>query len=136
MTEPLPTEAQIADLVPAFYARVRGDALLGPVFAAAVEDWDEHHAKLTAFWSSVMLTSGRYKGRPLPAHVKHADAISDASFECWLALWRETTDEMLDPISAAALQDKAARIAESLSLGIAFNRDPVSAMRAGRVSAA
>ena len=54
------------------------------------------------------------------AHVKHADRIDAASFQRWLGLWRETTDELFDAASAAALQDKAARIAESLTLGIDF----------------
>jgi hemoglobin len=70
-----------------------------------------------------MLTSGRYKGRPLPVHIKHAEAIDTHSFERWLAIWRQTTDRLLDPQSAALLQGKAARIAESLALGIQFNRD-------------
>src|SRR5688572_18733010 len=123
------TEASLKALVDAFYAKVRLDRLIGPVFNSAIDNWPEHLDKLQAFWSSVMLTSGRYKGRPLPAHVKHGDSISPASFDRWLALWRETTDEMLDAASAAALQDKAGRIAESLSLGIAFHRDRGSALR-------
>ena len=122
------TEESLRQLVNAFYAKVRRDPLIGPVFEAAIADWPEHLDKLQSFWSSVMLTSGRYKGRPLPAHIKHADAISAASFERWLAIWRETTDEMLDPRSAAALQEKAGRIAESLSLGISFHRNREAAL--------
>ena len=77
---------------PAFYARVRQDALIGPVFNGAIGDWPEHLDKLQAFWSSVMLTSGRYKGRPLPAHISHGATITPATFERWLELWRETTE--------------------------------------------
>ncbi len=128
------SEESLKVLVDSFYAKVREDASIGPVFNRAIDDWPEHLDKLQAFWSAVMLTSGRYKGRPLPAHVKHADSISAASFERWLALWRETTDELLDPTSAATLQEKAGRIAESLSLGIAFQKDPEAALR--RVRAA
>lgn len=124
------TEDALKALVDRFYRKVRRDDLIGPVFNRAIDDWPEHLQKLQAFWSSVMLTSGRYKGRPLPAHVKHSDSISSASFERWLAIWRETTDEMLDPESAAALQEKAGRIAESLSLGIAFHRDREAALGA------
>lgn len=116
------TEESLRSLVNEFYRRVRADPLIGPVFNKAIGDWQEHLDKLQAFWSSVMLTSGRYKGRPLPAHIKHADEISGASFERWLAIWKETSDELLDPDSAAALQEKAGRIAESLSLGIQFSR--------------
>ena len=116
------TEAKLKELVELFYGRVRKDPLIGPVFNKAIDDWPEHLDRLQAFWSSVMLTSGRYKGRPLPAHIKHADSISAESFERWLMLWREATEEVLGPPAAAAMQEKAERIAESLSLGIAFSR--------------
>jgi hemoglobin len=119
-------EEALTVLINIFYAKVREDDLIGPVFNRAIADWPEHLAKLQSFWSSVMLTSGRYKGRPLPAHVRHAESISAASFERWLGLWRETTDELFEPGPAAALQEKAERIAESLSLGIDFHRDPGS----------
>ena len=122
------TEAGLEALVERFYARVRRDPLIGPVFNDAIHDWPEHLTKLQAFWSSVMLTSGRYKGRPLPAHVKHGDRITPAAFERWLTIWRETTDELMPPAAAAALQEKAGRIAESLSLGIAFARDGAGAL--------
>ncbi len=116
------TEDSLKLLVDTFYARVRQDDLIGPVFNRAIDDWPDHLDRLQAFWSSVMLTSGRYKGRPLPAHIKHGDAISPAGFERWLGLWRETTEELLDAESAAAMQEKAERIAESLMLGIQFHR--------------
>jgi hemoglobin len=128
------SEAALHDLVEHFYGRVRADPLIGPVFNRAIGDWPEHLAKLQSFWSSVMLTSGRYKGRPLPAHLKHSDAIDAPAFQRWLSLWKESTDALFDPPSAAALQDKAARIAESLALGIQFNRDPQTAL--GRRGAA
>lgn len=98
----------------------RRDPELGPVFNGAVEDWDEHLQTLARFWSSVMLTTGRYKGNPLAAHMKHVTAISPALFERWLALWRQTTDELVAPSAARQLQAKAERIAESLQLGLFF----------------
>ena len=113
-------EESLRALVDLFYSRVRRDPLIGPVFNSAIQDWPEHLEKLQAFWSSVMLTSGRYKGRPLPAHIRHAEAITAQSFERWLALSGKTTEELMPPAAAAALQEKAARIAESLSLGINF----------------
>jgi hemoglobin len=107
---------------------VRADPLIGPVFEQAINAWPEHLVKLQSFWSSVMLTSGRYKGRPLPAHIKHADKIDARAFQRWLALWTESTDALFDPESAAALQDKASRIAESLALGIQFSQRPQMAL--------
>jgi hemoglobin len=113
-------EAALKHLVDTFYDRVRGDRLIGPVFNDAIADWPEHLDKLHAFWSSVMLTSGRYKGQPLPAHVRHGARIDGAAFERWLALWKQVSEELFDPAIAARFQEKAARIAESLQLGIRF----------------
>ena len=86
------SEESLQALVHAFYAKVRQDPLIGPVFNGAIANWDEHLNKLQAFWSSVMLGSGRYQGRPMPAHIKHAHVISRLSFQRWLLLWGETTD--------------------------------------------
>lgn len=113
-------EDQLTGIVHAFYERVRRDEYIGPLFNAAVEDWDEHLDRLSRFWSSVMLTSGRYKGNPMAAHRQHVEAITPAMFDRWLALWAEVTDELVPPPAAAALQAKAAHIAESLKLGLFF----------------
>jgi hemoglobin len=110
----------LGTLMARFYARVRADAELGPIFNDAIADWPEHLEKLAAFWSSVMLTSGRYKGNPMMAHLKHKSRITPELFDRWLALWDRTTDELMAPEAAAALQSKAARIAESLQLGMFF----------------
>ena len=112
------TEEQLATLVDRFYAKVRQDAALGPVFNGAIDDWPGHLDKLGAFWSSVMLTSGRYKGNPMAAHLKHRERILPAMFERWLALWGETAREILGEQAAAGVIAKAERIAESLQLGM------------------
>ena len=49
-------------LVDSFYAKVRADSELGPIFKRAIPgDWGPHLATMHDFWSSIMLTSGRYK---------------------------------------------------------------------------
>lgn len=113
-------EAALPALLDRFYARVRADAELGPVFNDAIGDWDHHLGTLTDFWSSVMLTTGRYKGNPMAAHLKHAARIPSGMFERWLTIWGETTDEMVSPPVAAAMQAKAARIAQSLDAALHF----------------
>lgn len=116
------TEDDIARLVPRFYARVRVDAVLGPIFEDRIDDWPRHLSKLEAFWSSVMLTSGRYKGQPMVAHLRHAEHMTADNFRRWLSLWTEVTEEVLGPALASEFQSKAARIAESLQLGVQFQR--------------
>jgi hemoglobin len=129
-------ETQLEAVIPRFYARVRQDALIGPVFDGAIVDWDDHLKKLVAFWSSVMLTSGRYKGNPVAAHMKHMGAITPAMFDRWLALWAEVTEEMLPGPTASLLQRKAERIAESLKLALYFRLPPVPGSPSAFTSAA
>ena len=120
-------EEALGRLVERFYARVRRDEALGPVFNGAIDDWPHHLEKLKAFWSSVMLTTGRYKGNPMAAHMKHR--IEPAFFARWLALWRETAGELFAPPVAERFRDKAERIAESLKLAL-FYRPGSSRARA------
>jgi hemoglobin len=112
------TDAALARLVEIFYAKVRQDPLIGPIFNAAVHDWDAHLEKLAGFWSSVMLTSGRYKGNPFAAHQKHP--LTPPMFERWLALWDETAGEMFEPQAADQLRAKAHSIGASLQQGLFF----------------
>ena len=130
------SEAEISVLIDTFYARVRQDSLIGPVFNDAIHDWPHHLEKLQAFWSSVMLGTGRYKGRPMPAHVQHGDRISRASFDRWLALWRSTTADLFEDGPAAAFAEKAERIGESLLMGILFHKDRAALLRAEQANAA
>lgn len=128
--ETLVNEDEISLLVESFYAKVREDPALGPVFNGAITDWPEHLEKLSAFWSSVMLTSGRYKGNPMAAHLKHLETIRTPMFERWLELWRETARETLGEHGAAGVIAKAERIAESLQLGMFFRLQPRGAAAA------
>ncbi|HEY9553352.1 group III truncated hemoglobin [Allosphingosinicella sp.] len=125
---------QLTKVVHAFYARVRQDDRIGPLFNAAVEDWDEHLDRLSRFWSSVMLTSGRYKGNPMAAHRRHAEAIEPSMFDRWLELWADVTDELMPPAAAAAMQAKAAHIADSLKLGLFFRVPPHEPQASARAS--
>lgn len=113
-------EAMIHCLVHAFYERVRGDTVLAPVFDARITNWQSHLARLCAFWSSVVLMTGRYHGRPMQAH---APLPVDAQhFDRWLALFEGTARDVCPPAAAALFIEKARMIAQSLELGIATGR--------------
>ena len=91
-------EAYISTLVDEFYTRVRADEMLGPIFARAITgDWEPHLATMRAFWSSVMLTSGRYKGNPMIKHMR-LEGMKPQLFMRWLALFRDAGFEVLDLI--------------------------------------
>ena len=112
-------EHAIATLVDHFYEKVRVDAQLGPVFNAAVHDWDEHKALLTSFWSSVALRTGSYSGNPMAAHRPHP--IRAEHFDHWIALWLETSTEVLDEASATVMLEYAERIGRSLKYGLGIH---------------
>lgn len=118
------TEDTIRMLVDAFYARVRRDATLGPIFDAAIaaDAWPAHLEKMYAFWSSVMLTSGRYKGDPVSTH-RHVAGIEPPLFGNWLDLFEATAAELFTPDLAEQFAVKARRIAESLKLAMFFRAD-------------
>ena len=117
------SEDTIRHLVDRFYVKVRADPQLGPIFERAIPgDWGPHLATMHNFWSSVMLTSGRYKGNPVAVHLR-LEGIEPQLFERWLALFDETCRELLDEDIAAAFRAKAARIAESLKLALFYRSD-------------
>lgn len=117
------TEDGIRRLVDAFYEKVRADPQLAPIFHRAIPgDWEPHLATMRDFWSSVMFTSGRYKGNPVAVH-KRLDGMEPELFGRWLALFGETCEELFAEPIAASLREKAARIAESLRLALFYRPD-------------
>jgi hemoglobin len=127
------TEDAITRLVDSFYAKIRADAELGPIFMRAIPgDWGPHLATMRNFWSSVMLTSGRYKGNPIAVH-QRVEGMELRLFDRWLSLFEQTCDELFDAPVAAGFRAKAHRIAESLKLALFYRPDrpwPPSASRA------
>jgi hemoglobin len=111
------TEPQLRTLVENFYATIRQDEALGPIFNDIVQDWPEHLDRLTAFWSGVMLGSGRYSGNPMAKHVAIRSRLSPALFSRWLSLWGHSARALLPPDAAATIEATAARIAHNLQRG-------------------
>lgn len=115
------SEAEIARLVAAFYERVRAHPTLAPIFAAAIgegaDEWVAHEEKLCRFWSSLMRRSGAYHGDPYGAHLR-LPGLTPAMFGEWLALFEACAAETLPPETAQAFNDRAARVARSLRMGI------------------
>ena len=110
-------DAMIERLVRTFYARVQADPLIGPVFAARIEDWDAHIAKLCAFWSSVALMTGRYHGQPMQTHLELP--VAAEHFDRWISIFEAAANELCPPVAAAHFIERARRIADSFELGIA-----------------
>ncbi|RLQ89495.1 group III truncated hemoglobin [Notoacmeibacter ruber] len=126
--------ADISVTVDRFYDAVRQDERLGPLFDGIIGDrWPVHLDKMKAFWRSVLLRTGEYHGRPVPAHNGIVD-LQSSDFERWIALFDATTEELFDPQGATAIQAVARRVGSSLWLarfGSPFNSPP-DALRSAR----
>lgn len=125
-------EAMVHRMVHGFYARIRADAVLGPIFndAIAEDRWPTHLANMVDFWSSVLLMTGRYSGRPMAAHLlldaKRGEAqmprLDQPHFDRWLELFRATAAEICPPDAAALFVNRAEKIAQSFVMGLRFQR--------------
>jgi hemoglobin len=111
-----PNEANIRQLVDAFYRRVDDDSLLGPIFARELAGrWDAHLAKMTTFWSSLVLGTKAYRGNVQEAHRPLGD-IEPQHFARWLTLFLDTVNTRYEPAAAVQFMEPALRIAQSLQL--------------------
>ena len=109
-------EEVLRELVHRFYGKVRQDRLLAPIFEERISSWAPHLERMVAFWSSVALMTGRYHGRPVPAHAPLP--VDTQHFGRWLELFRETAGEVCTPAGAAHVIERAERIARSLQVAV------------------
>lgn len=122
----------IDDLVETFYARIREDDLLGPIFAERIADWPSHLTRMKAFWRSVLHNSGEFSGNPMLKHLA-IPGLEFRHFSRWLDLFYETLREAEGRRAATELVGARARmIADSLLTAIAMRRDGLLGGRAGK----
>lgn len=112
------SEQEISELVDRFYAKVRQDEEIGPIFNAVIDDWPYHLALLKNFWSTVLNTTGRYKGDPMMKHLQLS--LDPPHFRRWLELFEQTARETMQPDHAELIVEKAERIAQNFMAGIAY----------------
>lgn len=122
--------ASIDKLVSTFYGRAREDDVIGPIFSEAVDDWDHHIERISEFWSSVILKTGRYDGRPMPPHIRLG--LKNEHFDRWLQLFEQTARDIFPPDGAIVFIDRARRIADSFEMAIATHSGQIAAPRHSR----
>ena len=116
----------IAALVQAFYDKIRGDSVLGPIFNDMISNWEQHLEHLTTFWDcSLFMTSKRtqsYSGNPIKAHIKVDDftknSIGEKHFGIWLNHWVQTIDDMFEGDTARKAKLKARKMATFIHIKI------------------
>jgi hemoglobin len=108
------TEADVRVLVDEFYAAVRGDALLNPIFTEVAQvDWAHHLPQMYAFWSGQILGKSGYVGQPFAAHMKLP--VEREHFQRWLALFHAAVERHFAGPGAKRAKDAAASIAHAFA---------------------
>ncbi len=111
-------------LVTTFYAAIRKDELLGPIFNSHISEkqWPMHLEKLTDFWMTALFGIAGFKGNPGQAH-RDVDKnlnynVDQIHFGTWLQLWFNTIDELYEGPIAQRAKDAARKMATSQYLTI------------------
>ena len=120
------TPEQINAQVRAFYARVRQDAVLGPVFANHVTDWSAHEEKIASFRRNAILFERSYDGNPQRVHIERPD-VKPEMFAHWLDLFEEVATQTLPPETATPWVALARRIGGGMKAGVQSARQPKDA---------
>jgi len=104
-------EEDAANLVHTFYAKVRADELLGPIFEPIIKDnWDPHSKRMVDFWSTILLYTRKYNDDPMPKHMQLP--VEKQHFDRWLFLFNETLDDLFAGEIAENAKLRAASIAK------------------------
>ena len=120
--------SDVNQLVNVFYAKIRKDHLLGPIFNKhiAEDQWPEHLSKLTDFWETNLFGIPKFKGNPTAKH-RNVDAemnhsIDQVHFGKWLQLWFETINDLFEGELAQKAKDAARKMSTGQFLAIWSNR--------------
>ena len=114
-------QEDIRRLIDAFYAHVRADELLGPVFAARIPagHWPAHLDTLTRFWTAALLgQDAGYRGNPGAKHLYLP--IEGAHFTRWLALFGQTVDRLFAGDNAAEIKVRALKMGDLFQVKMAM----------------
>ena len=118
-------ESFISDMVDGFYASVRDDDLLGPIFAERISDWPPHLARMKQFWRPILHNSGESSGHPMARHIA-IPGLEHRHFTRWLELfYANLTAISQDSRAPELVGGRAHMIAESLLTGILVKRDGI-----------
>ncbi|MBV9490191.1 MAG: group III truncated hemoglobin [Verrucomicrobia bacterium] len=102
----------LARLLRHFYADVRQDPLIGPIFNAQITNWSEHLAIIASFWETLLGAARTYSG-PMP--MMHLPlGLQPEHFERWLFLWQANCRAQLPADAAGEMISLARHLGQRL----------------------
>jgi truncated hemoglobin YjbI len=123
------SEAELRELVRAFYEAALKDPLIGPVFSRTVADWDHHYDIVQKFWSRALLGTTRYTGSPFTPHLSLH--LKPESFERWVALFKTIAERHLKPAAACAAISRVEHMSVCFQAGLFPPKIPSQTSAAG-----
>jgi hemoglobin len=108
------SRADCERLVRAFYGRALVDPMIGWIFVDVAKlDLETHVPRIAAFWETILLGAQSYSGSAFAPHAALHEQIGlrSGQFQRWLALWRETVDELFAGEVAELAKAHAVRVA-------------------------
>lgn len=118
-------------MVTTFYATVRKDDVIGPIFNRIIpeEKWPDHLERLTDFWESVALGHYTYVGNPRIVHqevdAKEHYGITQQHFSRWIHLWFENVDSLFQGPLADHAKNTARKMSSALFIAM-YEKRPAS----------
>lgn len=104
--KPLETPEDIHTLVSSFYDKVLEDALLAPFFSKL--DFSRHLPQMEHFWRFALLSEAGYTTNVTEKHLHMP--LKQVHFDQWLALFKQTVDELFEGELAEQAKQRAAII--------------------------
>lgn len=116
------TVADVELLVNQFYAAIRSDERLGPIFEAVIQDrWPAHLEKMVRFWQTILLKQPTYIGSPFPPHAKLP--VTKADFDHWADIFVRVVDTHFSGQTAEDAKTRALQMAALFQMKHAHFRD-------------
>jgi hemoglobin len=110
------SRADCERLVRAFYGRALEDPIIGFIFVDVAKlDLEAHVPRIASFWETILLGAQSYGGGAFRPHAQlHGKVrLRGGHFERWLALWRDTVDELFAGERAELAKAHAVRVARA-----------------------
>ncbi len=112
------TEKSVVALLQCFYAKVRCDPVLAPIYNEVLgENWDIHIARMREFWCSALRVKPGYRRDMLAVH-QQIGTLKPSLFPRWLARFREAVGECFAAAPADVINDRALKTARNLETAL------------------
>lgn len=115
------THENIKILMDKFYADIRSNKDLGPIFENRIgidaKNWEAHKEKISRFWRQMLLGENVFDGQPLKKHLD-LPPFPREHFNVWLNLFSACLYQIYTPEVAKSILMKAEMIAQRFQIAI------------------